>query len=149
RASRVAASAFVLASGPFPAAAGWAVAEAAVAAAIDDVRAGQVTDRRGGNVHKAAERPERDERPSGQDVELVADRGLEDERAVRMQVENGTEPGRDGEPVVVRVSGQRADHRGAEAEQDRGHEQHIHRLVVASGSHEYRTDGSPTVDQDD
>src|SRR5215472_7972276 len=100
-------------------------------------------------MHKATERPERDECPSGQDVELVGDRRLEDERRIRMQVEDGTEPGRDCEPVVVRVPGERADQGGAEAEQDRGHEQHIHGLVVASCRHEHRTDSSAAVDQDD
>src|SRR3954447_23541159 len=68
----------------FPAAPRGAGAELCVAAAVDDVGAGEVAKGGGEHVDKSAEGPEGEQYPGRQCVQPESDRGLEDQVGVRV-----------------------------------------------------------------
>src|SRR5688572_8535118 len=63
-----------------------------VAAAVDDVRPGEVAHWCGEHVDEAAERPEREQRPGGKGVQPESDRRGEDQLCVRLQGKDRPEP---------------------------------------------------------
>lgn len=67
-------------------------AEFVVAAAVDNVEAGEVADRCGEDVDESAERPEREQDPGGEHVQSESDGGAQDQVRVGLEVEDRSEP---------------------------------------------------------
>jgi hypothetical protein len=86
-----------------------------VAAPVQDVRTSDVLERDAPPMHQAAERPERDDPPGRDSVNLVDERCRAHQARVVLEDEQGPEPDRLRAPVVVAVA------RGQRVVEDRVH----------------------------
>jgi nitrate reductase gamma subunit len=122
-------------------------AELVVPAAIDDVRPGEIPERRAEYVHEPGERPQCEQPECHQAVQLEADRCGRHELRHRVEPEDPAEPDRDALAIVVVVEHVR--HRGVHQPQhDHRGEDGVHRLVHLRRRGEHRADRAPAIDQD-
>src|SRR6478735_6445535 len=136
---------------PIPAAAGAVAAElGVVAAAVDDVRAGQVADGCTEDVDEAGERPQREQPEGDEGVELEPQWCVGHQLGVGVEGEEGAVPDRDAFAVVVLPADveDRAGDGVPHAQDDHGGEEGVHHLVHRRGGGEDGADGAAAVDQD-
>src|SRR6516164_10388890 len=86
--------------------------------AVDDVGPPQVPHRVAPRVAQPAERPDGQDDPGGRRVDLVEDRGVGYPRYVRLEAEQGAEPGCDRGPVVIAAAEQVDADRGRDPGED-------------------------------
>ena len=70
------------------------------AGTVDDVRAKQVVQRHSQRVHQASERPDDEQHHGRNNMNLEGDRHIHHQHYLWVEVEDGTEPHRDGGAVV-------------------------------------------------